>query len=412
MKDKSGLLSPLFLKYQSEYEKNPRSKVFAPLAEMYRKIGMTEKAMEILGQGIKYHPSYSLGYLGMASCYFDIQQYSLAYSALRPLVDSNRDNLKLLRLFADTCMKLGNKDEALETYKYLLFILPKDKEIASIVSVLEDQIYEEKKPSFQPILIPENNILNQRIIPSVEKKNFLNDPDSWTQLPLNENKKQHSKIDSIDPLDWEMQKTENLNLDVQTKTETESDLKIVLDFEKPSENNNSTFKAQEQKEELPFITHTLVDLYIGQGHIEKALELLEKILLLNPNDQKTHEKILEIKELVSNTFNENDSEKNNEFYNESTIHIDELLKPVTDIKVDEKVIQNEKRAELNSEEEGHAALMNELSHINLDQINMVESILTNSDDEEQLKEIIAKKEFLLNSFLQKIKIRAMQMKSI
>ena len=55
-KDKIQLLSPLFLKYQADYEKNPRSRVFAPLAETYRKLGMTDKAMEILSQGIRFHP--------------------------------------------------------------------------------------------------------------------------------------------------------------------------------------------------------------------------------------------------------------------------------------------------------------------------------------------------------------------
>jgi pentatricopeptide repeat protein len=48
------------------------------------------------------------------------------------------------------------------------------------------------------------------------------------------------------------------------------------------------------------VTHTLVDLYCGQGHIEKALEVLEKILALNPNDKKTIDKIAEIKSLMGN----------------------------------------------------------------------------------------------------------------
>jgi pentatricopeptide repeat protein len=46
------------------------------------------------------------------------------------------------------------------------------------------------------------------------------------------------------------------------------------------------------------VTHTLVDLYCGQGHIDKALEVLEKILLLNPKDSKTINKIKELKTLV------------------------------------------------------------------------------------------------------------------
>ena len=212
MKDKKGLLSPLFLKYQAEYEKNPKSRVFAPLAEMYRKIGMADKAMEILARGIKFHPSYVLGYLGMASCYYDIQQYSLAYSTLKPFIEHNRDNLRLQRLFADSCVALGKKEEALDTYKYLLFILPKDKEVAELVTKIEEELHNLYKPIHRPITIPESNILNERLdeeeVHSPQSK--IIDLDSWVQLPLNDKAPIKTDRLSVDPLDWEMQKTKTV----------------------------------------------------------------------------------------------------------------------------------------------------------------------------------------------------------
>ena len=117
-KEKTQLLSPLFLKYQADYEKNPRSRVFAPLAETYRKLGMTDKAMEILSQGIRFHPNYVMGYLGLAFCYFDLRQYSLAYNTLKPLIETSRNNIRLQKLFAEICLELGYKEEALDTFKY------------------------------------------------------------------------------------------------------------------------------------------------------------------------------------------------------------------------------------------------------------------------------------------------------
>ncbi len=132
-KDKIQLLSPLFLKYQNDFEKNPRSRVFAPLAEAYRKLGMTDKAMEILSNGIRFHPTYTMGYLGLAFCYFDLKQFNLAYSTLRPLLESSRDNIRLQKLFSEICIELGKKEEALETLKYLLFINPIDKTVGELV---------------------------------------------------------------------------------------------------------------------------------------------------------------------------------------------------------------------------------------------------------------------------------------
>ena len=119
---KSGLTSPLLVKYLDAYEKNPKSRVFAPLAETYRKLGMRDKAFEILKQGIKNHPSYLMGYLGLAFCYKDIGKLELAYSTIRPFVESSRDNIRMQKLFGSICYELNYFEEALDTYKFLLFL--------------------------------------------------------------------------------------------------------------------------------------------------------------------------------------------------------------------------------------------------------------------------------------------------
>lgn len=309
-KDKVQLLSPLFLKYQTDYEKNPRSRVFAPLAETYRKLGMIDKAMEILSQGIRFHPTYVMGYLGLAFCYFDLKQYNLAYNTLRPLVETSRDNIRLQKLFADVCLEIGSKEEALDTFKYLLFINPRDKEAALRVSSLEKQIEEQYKPNHQPIYIPEaefrsspREIENNSQLFDIDKlENRPNaskgDFDDWLALDLSRDQKT-TKLASNDSYDfWNVKKgalsIEAPAKEVQNQKQIEDDSiyqdqAIELDFEENSGEENA---------ETPLVTHTLVDLYCGQGHMEKALEVLEKILILNPDDQKTIKKISEIKSLM------------------------------------------------------------------------------------------------------------------
>ena len=44
-------------KYQAEYDKNPRSKVFAPLADGYRKLGHLNQALVIVKNGLNFHLS-------------------------------------------------------------------------------------------------------------------------------------------------------------------------------------------------------------------------------------------------------------------------------------------------------------------------------------------------------------------
>lgn len=303
-KDKIQLLSPLFLKYQADYEKNPRSRVFAPLAETYRKLGMTDKAMEILSQGIRFHPTYVMGYLGLAFCYFDLKQYPLAYNTLRPLVETSRDNIRLQKLFADVCLELSYKEEALDTYKYLLFINPRDKEVAMQVSTLESLIEEQYKPTHQPIYIPESEFRND---PKENSRNLFDvdkldnkplsskaDFDDWMTLDLSREQKEVQE----DPYElWNLKKGDTTVDPLAQPIEVFAVEKEEIHLELTDDDDEEEIE-DEAPTSVPLVTHTLVDLYCGQGHIEKALEVLEKILLLNPTDQKTISKILEIKALM------------------------------------------------------------------------------------------------------------------
>lgn len=342
--NKIQLLSPLFLKYQADFEKNSRSRVFAPLAEAYRKLGMTDKAMEILSQGIRFHPSYVMGYLGLAFCYFDLKQFNLAYSTLRPLIETSRDNLRLQKLFSDICLELGKKDEALETFKYLLFINPRDKDVAESVSRLEREVEERYRTQHKPIIIPERELTgeysstdsrNESSLFNLNKldqseKSDSNDFDDWMTIDLShesttENKtaiQETSKTDSTTTSfdHWNVKKVDQtFEAHNEYESEFKGDNKDVFKEEQVEgreekreysfnyisapEKTEATKEIlldlnSEKEDETPLVTHTLVDLYCGQGHIEKALEVLEKILLLNPNDQKTILKIKEIQALV------------------------------------------------------------------------------------------------------------------
>jgi tetratricopeptide (TPR) repeat protein len=274
--EKKLLFSPLFLKYQEDFEKNPKSRVFAPLAEIYRKVGMTEKAMEVLSQGLRYHPSYVIGYLGLAFCYFDIRQYNLAYSTLKPFIDENRDNLRMQKLFSDTCLALSKKEEALQTLKYLLFLNAKDKEVATAVAELEQEIESAVTIKHIPIIIPEEH----------EERNVISEPSFRIE-----------KLESAPKENFDDWMTVNLKSDDQQKNEYENRNTNKQNIEWHIDDDEVI--AERNIDTTPVVTHTLVDLYCGQGHLEKALEILDKILILNPSDHRTIAKKNEIMALIT-----------------------------------------------------------------------------------------------------------------
>jgi len=133
---------PLLLKYLKMFQDDPRSKIFAPLAECYRKMGLFDEAIEICKEGLAQHPDFIGGKVALARAYSEKKMYVQVRDLLTPLIDKIPDNLIAQRLLADACLILGYADEALNSYKMLLYFNPADTEVAGMVQELETQSYE------------------------------------------------------------------------------------------------------------------------------------------------------------------------------------------------------------------------------------------------------------------------------
>lgn len=277
---RDSLQSPIIIKYQNLYKEDPNSRVFAPLAEAYRKFGMVDDAIEILKKGIRLHPNFTLGHIGLAYCYFDKKEFQMTYETLKPLVDDNRENLRLQKLYAQTCEALEKNKEALNSYKFLLYINPRDEEVATKVGLLES--------SFSGEDILEREIIGE----TFEKQNkFQLDNisqtdesiDDWVQVDL-ENRNKTEDSENIG--EWEMQKlSPNQSSDLASINVGQESEKEQLE---ENEGNSSSI-----------VTHTLVDMYLEQGSRDRAIEVLEKIIELNPSDNASLSKLNEIKNLSS-----------------------------------------------------------------------------------------------------------------
>lgn len=133
---------PLLLKYLKMFQDDPRSKIFAPLAEAYRKVGMIDEAIEICKEGLSANPEFTGGKVALARCYFEKKLHQLAKETLEPLIDRIPDNLIAQKLYADSCLALGFLREALQSYKMLLYFNPADREVAALVQELELRSYQ------------------------------------------------------------------------------------------------------------------------------------------------------------------------------------------------------------------------------------------------------------------------------
>lgn len=134
--------SPILYDYLKKYQDDPTSRVFAPLAEAYRKAGMLDEAIEIAREGLRVHPHFVGGKVALARALFDKKLYDSVVEELTAVVREAPDNLVAQRLMAESCLLLGKTVDALNAYKMLLYFSPTDPEIAKIVAELEVQAYE------------------------------------------------------------------------------------------------------------------------------------------------------------------------------------------------------------------------------------------------------------------------------
>lgn len=287
--------SAVLAKYFTMYKKNPRSKVFAPLAESFRKLGMLDDAFKILKDGIRNHPNYTLGYIVLAHCYFDQGKFELTYNTLRPIVSQNADNISLQKVFAQSCMNLGYLEEALDTYKYLLFMNPRDKFFTEQVKKLEDDLMVGHKKLSLEQLIKAPEMEKIPVSPSID--------DDWVQVDFNQapapiEEKEVKKIEEAKLDDeWVMQKPGFAQHPI-LKEEVIQTRSLEDDFYADEFEEYGDIEDQDQdpgmSSDTPIVSHTLIDLYCAQQYFDKAIELLEKILELNPNDLHSQQKLSQV----------------------------------------------------------------------------------------------------------------------
>ena len=320
----------MLAKYFSMYKKNPRSKVFAPLAESFRKLGMLDDAFKILREGIRNHPNYTLGYIVLANCYFDQGKFEQTYNTLRPIVAQNADNISLQKTFAQACMNLGYLDEALDTYKYLLFMNPRDKIFGQQVKKLEDDLMVgHKKLSLdQLIKAPEH----QNQLPTVQTID-----DDWVQVDFNQtpapvSTEEIKKIETAaSEADWVMEKPgfsqhPILNEEFITKRSLEDDF-YADEFEEYGDIEDTDPGIAPS--DTPIVSHTLIDLYCAQQYFDKAIELLEKILELNPQDQPSRAKLQNVIAMKKNSQTQGHATTEQEGHDELISIIEDQVKAVS-----------------------------------------------------------------------------------
>ena len=104
------LNNSLFLRYYQQWQDDPTSIVFAPIAEYFLLYGMVDEALEICRMGLKGHPSFVSGRVVMAKIH----------------------------------LKRGNWDEAEEELRQALTIMPTNRSARELMQEIDDMRHQER----------------------------------------------------------------------------------------------------------------------------------------------------------------------------------------------------------------------------------------------------------------------------
>src|ERR1700687_1759868 len=104
---------PQIYEYLRRYQEDPTSRVFAPLAEAYRKSGLVDEAIEIAREGLQVHSRFIGGKVVLARALFDKKPFDDVILELGKVVEDVPDNLVAQRLIAESYLMQGRVSEAL-----------------------------------------------------------------------------------------------------------------------------------------------------------------------------------------------------------------------------------------------------------------------------------------------------------
>jgi len=111
-------------RYLRIFQENPDSRVFAPLADLYRRLGRLSEAEEICREGMKRHPYYAGGRVALAHIFLDSNRLPEALVEAEAVVTYYPDNLLARKILIRVLARMGDSLRASREFEALKHLAP------------------------------------------------------------------------------------------------------------------------------------------------------------------------------------------------------------------------------------------------------------------------------------------------
>jgi tetratricopeptide (TPR) repeat protein len=264
-------------KYEDTLEKDPNSYCFAPLSELYRKIGMIDDAITIAKRGSELHPEYVGGYMALGRGYLEKGLTTEAREALEKVVRVTPENLLAQRLLSKIYLDAGETLSAEGALKAILSQSPEDSESRMLL----DSLIRTRSSSEISSRETTNNDFEETNEPiTISEAEFT----SW------EEPEEIIDLEGCEIVE-EGEFFDEFSYGSGDKHDTEFDLDHEADSVAPI--------AQELQEvKDPLTTVTLAELYLAQGYPKRALNIYRELAEADPENMDLKNRILELKKEI------------------------------------------------------------------------------------------------------------------
>jgi hypothetical protein len=109
-------------KLERRYAENPQGLTFAPLAEVHRKNGEVQRAIDLLGSGLALHPDYIPASIVLGRCHLDLGDVHAAERAFLHVLALDGENVIALKALGDISERLLKFEEAERWLQTLLSV--------------------------------------------------------------------------------------------------------------------------------------------------------------------------------------------------------------------------------------------------------------------------------------------------
>ena len=332
--------------------RDPKSKLFVPLAEEYKKMGDIEMSIHVLTEGLKNNPGYVTAKTFLGRLLMEKGDLAGAGKEFEEVVKAIPDNLLAQRKLGDIYALQGSSAQALIHYKVAHSLNPADEEISSFISDLEaGRTIKERisLPKPKPVAEAAKGGEKPGAVPRAPagpgvRPGGIKDAHAASAPLQHASKGGEAEVPeevlAVEPLESgasaESGAPGGFDFLAETHAEPASAgteqpgdfIEMAASPQVPAgmpvdatggDRQTAGEAGQATQPSDDFTTNTLAELYIAQGFYEKAIDIYDRMLAENPASQPMQDKLARVRALAGQAAPANEVKTDSTSFVESEV---------------------------------------------------------------------------------------------